>query len=595
MYLGKLTRLGLAAATIIVSSPADAQFRVVNMIPKEYSYEKEASSEVTLSVNRENAKHIAATAMFHDEYYVYPSPSSLCRLADGYSLLVQSFDAGATWQHVCGIPVAANDRYVGDPTMRFAGSTLFTAYLNPGVPSGTLRPMTIASWDESAAAVSDPLTRMNWTAAEAVTKTDQPQLDAGIFDDPGGFGKRTYIFVANAIKKPDFVTSVDHTLDAFPATGLPAFVTEDVEHRRKTVVRAMRLAMHSSGVGYAAFYRRDRDQSPCANLTVPTCAATYDVVVVRGALNVIDNGMTRTLQWPGFKAIKEKGDCASSNSDCCTSDDDTIGVRVMRCTHVFEMEDWSGYQLHDLAVNDLAIAVDPADWRRVFVAFAVGKTWYDYRVGVRRSVDGGETWSTELWAVARAINPALAIDTQGRVGFLYQRLEETPNDPRWKTEFALSADDFASNTIISTIASHRADTPDGPDPYLGDYHQLESVGGMFYGSFAASNEPKASNFPKGITFARPAIWSETDPKLIDETGSAVAVSIDPYFFSVNGANIVFCDKYRYKMLTTIFGRATASVIHTVSTTVNVAATLVSSRGLRPWVIYGQFRWPCRPR
>ena len=88
-----------------------------------------------------------------------------------------------------------------------------------------------------------------------------------------------------------------------------------------------------------------------------------------------------------------------------------------------------------LVSSDLSIAVDPSDAARLCVG------WAD-RVGdgdvltlhMRCSSDSGATWSAaDLRTVRNAKNPALAFNSRGILGLLYQAVENRA--PRWVTRF----------------------------------------------------------------------------------------------------------------------------------------------------------------
>ena len=83
-----------------------------------------------------------------------------------------------------------------------------------------------------------------------------------------------------------------------------------------------------------------------------------------------------------------------------------------------------------------------------------------------------------------------------------------------------------------------ADTPAGTpfktfDPYLGDYDHLVAVGRDFHGIFSANNTPDTANFPSGVRYQRNADFSTRRLLALDNT-TPVAVSIDPFYFRVNG-------------------------------------------------------------
>jgi hypothetical protein len=148
---------------------------------------------------------------------------------------------------------------------------------------------------------------------------------------------------------------------------------------------------------------------------------------------------------------------------------------------------------------------------------------------VRRSTDRGVTWSkSDLphTTISNATNIALAVASNGTVGLLYQQLA----GGRWVTHVVQSRDAFATIQDI-ILASVPADTPvEQFLPYLGDYDYLLAVGNEFRGVFCANNTPDLANFPQGVTYQRAADFGKKT--LTDGSGNPVAISIDPFYFSV---------------------------------------------------------------
>src|SRR6266516_4608065 len=154
----------------------------------------------------------------------------------------------------------------------------------------------------------------------------------------------------------------------------------------------------------------------------------------------------------------------------------------------------------------------------------------DYMLHVLRSTNRGVTWSGDLRTVRNALNPAVAINSAGKVGLLYQQLTGSGPTQRWVTKFESSTNGTTWSAM--TLATVPANTPPKQfDPYLGDYEHLMSVGKDFYGVFCANNTPNKSNFPKGVTYQRNANF--TSHTLLDvDNATPVDVSIDPFFFKV---------------------------------------------------------------
>ena len=135
--------------------------------------------------------------------------------------------------------------------------------------------------------------------------------------------------------------------------------------------------------------------------------------------------------------------------------------------------------------------------------------------------------------VTNATNPALAINKEGLVGFLYQQCVskgDTPREARWVTHIELTEDAFATaNDLV--LANVPADAPPPQFiPYIGDYVHLMTVGSAFYGIFSANNTPDKANFPNGIVYQRNADF--TTHTLLDNNKKKVEPSIDPFFVKV---------------------------------------------------------------
>ena len=140
----------------------------------------------------------------------------------------------------------------------------------------------------------------------------------------------------------------------------------------------------------------------------------------------------------------------------------------------------------------------------------------------------------DLFSVALATNPAVSVDSNGDVGLLFQNL--APGD-RWETHFVLTKDDFKSkiDKLLATVPNDRNLHVGGAGP-LGDYDDLASVGTDFYGIFAAYNLPDQKNFPQGVVYQR--MHTFEPPALLKDETTTVAVSIDPFFFSVDAAKLL---------------------------------------------------------
>jgi hypothetical protein len=233
---------------------------------------------------------------------------------------------------------------------------------------------------------------------------------------------------------------------------------------------------------------------------------TADVVVVRD-----DNSGARANS---FRALVDQADGLS-------------GQRVAQNVTFT----WNAFLGQQRIGGDVAIAVDPTNSQNVYVAWADQQPT-GYTLHVRRSTTGGQTWSpADLRTIVNGVNPALAINSVGKVGFLYQQVQGNEAAARWVTQFDTTTDGGASwtNLVLATVP---AGTP-APQfqPYIGDYDQVLAVDQDFYGIFAANNTPDHTNFPNGVTYQRNADFN-THTLLGTDNTTVVPVSIDPFFFKI---------------------------------------------------------------
>ena len=146
------------------------------------------------------------------------------------------------------------------------------------------------------------------------------------------------------------------------------------------------------------------------------------------------------------------------------------------------------------------------------------------------------TWSADRLTVTNATNPALAINSSGVVGFLYQQLTGASPNQRWETHFRRSS---TGKTWSDRVLANAPDNNPPPvfQPYIGDYADVVSVGKSFFGVFSASNVPDLANFPSGVKYQRNANFTSHNLLALDGT-TAVNPSIDPFFFSIKPSLII---------------------------------------------------------
>jgi hypothetical protein len=267
----------------------------------------------------------------------------------------------------------------------------------------------------------------------------------------------------------------------------------------------VRTAVHADGTVYSAFYGW---RSTTGDFSANTLMVTADVVVVRDD------------QWGAsgvpFQALTDPADGLA-------------GLRVAQgITYGFNQSGIAASGQQRLG-GTLSIAVSPLQSSTVYLAWGTDEPTAGFTLHVRRSDDRGVTWTAaDLLTLPRATNAALAINSDGVVGLLYQQLDGQPTQPRWKTHLQRTTDGVNWSDLI--LASTPADDPVKTfDPYLGDYDHLVATGKTFYGIFSASNVPDMANFPSGVVYQRNADFA-TRRLLAVDNATAVATSIDPFFF-----------------------------------------------------------------
>jgi len=330
---------------------------------------------------------------------------------------------------------------------------------------------------------------------------DQPWVQAATATGVSGSPDRVYIGNNDFNTSPNTAT-IDQSLNAATAAPPASFTPITVSTRSPGGGQcgpSIRPTIHSSGRIYAAYF----------NWSAFTGSiVTADVVVCRD-----DN-------W---------GSGGTPYTALVDSGDGLAGVRVVTGTTIpWENTNFLG---QERVGSHLSIVVDPNNENRAFLA------WADfpggsapYTIHLRSSSDGGVTWSADLRTVANGINPALAINSIGNVGFLYQTL--TGSGSTWETHIEISSDGFTTAPAPIVLATVPSNAPTFQFlPYLGDYIYLTAVSETFYGVFCANNTPNNANFPNGVTFLRNANF--TTKTLLDvDDKTPVAISIDPFFFSI---------------------------------------------------------------
>jgi len=450
--------------------------RVVNLIPKSLSYESEQDSEPNLAVNPAQPTQMAASAFT-------PNP-----LGGESAPIFLSGDGGRTWRLNASVPSRGETQ---DITLAFSGrgGTLYAGILSrpPGTRGETRLRILRTSDYRSPAAMTVLRTRLG---------PDQPFVQAVTI------GGRDRVYVGTNDTAVDSRTATVEV--ALSAGTRKAFRSARIETRATDGQDGpqVRPACHPDGtvyVGYAA-WRGERGDFDANTLVI-----SADIVLVRD-----DKGGAGTRP---FRALVDPSDRRAGR---------LVATDVSFPFH----SSGEGVPGQQRLGGDLTLAVDPRSSRRVYLA------WADlqgdvYTTHLRRSEDGGATWSPDLRVIAHATNASLAVNRKGHVALLYQALEG--NAARWVTHLERTTDGSTWSDLV--LAQAPADDPPAQfDPYLGDYAHVLAVGSTFYGIFSASNAPYLEHFPSGVTYQRRVDFA--NHRLLATDGSVVPTSIDPFFFRV---------------------------------------------------------------
>ena len=471
--------------------------QVVNMVPRSNSNEFEQDSEPHLAVNPTNPREIAASAFT-------PDP-----LGGPNAPIYVSTNGGLTWTLNSIVPSAVGGFLpTGDITTGFSGRPndndndngnddgnddddirrrLYAGILRfPGFPLNVLRTPDFHSPTVMTVLLSRGDEDQPWT--QAINVRSGP--DAG--------KDRLYIGINDFNALPRSAT-VEQSLDA--AVAAPTFNSVRIEKRNTSGQNGpqIRPVVHRDGTVYAAFYGwRNFDT---------TNLVTADVVVVRD-----DNG----------------GAGASPYTALVDASDGIAGVRVVQSiTFTFSSNVFGPFLGQERLGGHLSIAVDPRNSSTVYLAWADDQTSLS-TLHIRRSTDRGQNWGSDLRTIANATNPALAVNSRGHVGLLYQRLTGTAPNQRYETHLERSSNGGAA-WGDSVLANTPAATPVPTfQPYLGDYDYLMAVGRTFYGIFSANNSPNRANFPNGVRYQRNVDF-DTNRLLGLDGSTIIPTSFDPFF------------------------------------------------------------------
>lgn len=492
---------GLIAALLLgvaAHAPAAAQtalplwligeLGVINVVPNGVSGETNQDAEPNLAVNPANPLEMVATA--------FTPGNGAC--AANTAPVFLSTNRGATWALTCVVPSDAASSGTGDITVRYGttGGVLYGGILRRpaagrrlnilnGVSPGIGNPMNVLV-DRN---------QPDQPYVQAITVAGQDRVYVP-HNDLGFAGGQT--------------ATVELSQSGSAAT--PVFTTARIE-RRATVGGqngpAVRTAPHADSTVYAAYF----------GVWQRTGAIrTVDVVVVR------DDQLGAST--PPFAALTDPVDGVAGN-------------RVVRNV-ALTWNTGSAFGQERLG-SYLSITVHPGNSDEVWLAWVDTGTTNTPTIHVRRSTDRGLTWdATDRRTIAGAINPALALNTNGEVGFIYQQLANVAGTQRWITLLERSSNAFTGRRT-DTLATVPSNQPAVTFlPYIGDYVHLLTQGTTFYGVFSAANRPVNANFPSGVTYQRNADFT-ANQLLANDGVTVVAQSIDPFFVRARSGTIIdFC-------------------------------------------------------
>ncbi|WP_028065298.1 hypothetical protein [Solirubrobacter soli] len=426
----------------------------------------------TLSDETRQDSEASVTANPADPRQIALSAFTSDPAGSGSAPIFVSTDGGATWAlNVC-VP---GGNMTGDISLRFSGS-------DGRLYGGILRADN-GRMDILRAPSFPPVGLMTVLIDRA--GPDQPWVEAA-WAGAGGNTTRDRVYVTANTGTAEAQFSLDAGTAGAPA-GFGAAV--DIEARAGSDRPSVRTAVHRAGVVYATF--------------IGVRAGGSDVVVVRD-----DDGGNG-----GWAALVDPGDGVA-------------GRRVVTGVTVPPV----GTLLGSVRVSSrIAIAVDPRNRRRVYLAWCDGMPAVPpgFRLHLRRSDDGGATWTGDLRTIDQVTNPGLAVNVRGTVGLLYQRLTTPAGGNRFETHLEISVDRFATVRTDLTLAN-LPDLGGTFQPTIGDYANLIAVGKDFHAAFCGFNQPVAANFPQGVTYLRNADFP--NQRLLGNDGVTVrANSIDPFY------------------------------------------------------------------
>lgn len=470
-------RLRLLALMLLAPATLFAQVTLVDVIPNTSSDETYQNAETDITFDPAHPDTVVASCFTG----VRPTASNVP--------VFVSNDRGLNWtahEIIPSFPGSWISHY--DLSLRFAGSSsyLYTGFLQATAAAFNGRHLRLGR-------TNDPALGTLVTSFFPRDEPDQPFVAAATVKgwfDPGK--DRAYMTtndfgaVAGGTR-----STVDYTLDA--TLGAPVNNTVRVETTVPGSGRdghQCRPAVHPNGTVYVAFVRWNNG-----------AATSADVVVVRD-----DNWGQGT---PPFQALMSGM---------------MVGVSVVTGVPI------PGGSLGNQRLGgNLAIAVDPRDSRSVYVSYEDRQGADVSTLHLRHSSDSGATWpGGDLLVVHNAHNTAVAVNSHGRIGMLYQQFVTCGASQCWETHLRRSDNGTTWNDLLLARFTDGNPAPTYA-PYLGDYDNLIADGKDFVGIFSSDNTPDTANFAPGVSFNRNANWM-THQLLGNDNTTVIANSIDPFYF-----------------------------------------------------------------
>lgn len=482
---------------------------VVDVIVRDWSYETTANAEPTLAVDQTNPDLIAVTAI---DIGAGGDRPPFCPIADDASFaqsdsggVLISTDGGITWSLRCVLPTFPDHvtqggdvktRYASplDATLGFASKDheLIGAYISPlNTITGRVAISRQAGW-------IDPDVVNVWSPSPGGMGTaDQPQLAVA----PKGPRMQ---FVVGAITHDEDECpngSVIWNVDRDTQRPVVSCVNERPSESYWSFVRA---AIHASGKMYVAVIRAH------------SVGSTYDLVLLSGRVGT-----------DGVASFADLSDGGNGNG--CGMESVAKGNRL-RCNVTYNTA-YCPAGKSRVGSEEFALDVDPRNAAHVYIAYGELTGTSFNTIHLAETTDGGKTLSAPFFDVDNAINPAVAIDENGRAALLFQQVVTNPGDGSqwWSTRIRIFDATHSKWTDI-VLSVHPVDEPaftcSEYDTFLGDFIALRAVGSSFYGVFSADNNP----------YWHPAARYLRD---LDVSGgvrslpATVSPSTDPFFFKIS--------------------------------------------------------------